>query len=120
MISSGLELLDNPIWNALRTDHASLAEGDGHARRYPAAIGPLAGMRDLSAESFEALRPLAESPVVLFCQEPPTIHAGWKELRNGPLVQMVRTVRPSSTFPPKQSLNGAPAVRRLTSDDAPA
>ena len=34
-------LLDNPILNALLTDHESLASGDGPARRYPAAIGPL-------------------------------------------------------------------------------
>ncbi|HME59206.1 MAG TPA: hypothetical protein VKF63_12765, partial [Terracidiphilus sp.] len=51
--------LDNPIWNALLTEHAFLALGDGLARRYPPAIGPLSGIASQSAASYEALRTLA-------------------------------------------------------------
>lgn len=48
-------LLERPVWSALTSDHAHLAEGDGLARRYPAAISPLAAARDGSAESQAAL-----------------------------------------------------------------
>src|SRR5260370_41511035 len=47
-------LLDNPIWNSLATRHAHLAIradiGHGLARRYPAAIGPLSGVHELTSQ----------------------------------------------------------------------
>jgi hypothetical protein len=33
--------LDNPIWQALRTDHAVFAMGAGRAARYLPAVAPL-------------------------------------------------------------------------------
>lgn len=123
------ELLANPIWNALTSDHASLALGDDRARRYPPHIGPLAGIREPSPECYEALIPLAtESPVVLF--DPAPIHppAGWKIIRQGPIVQMLRSRATSISGAP--SLDAAlsrpwmgdhqPESRKLSPTDAPA
>jgi ribosomal protein S18 acetylase RimI-like enzyme len=47
--------LDRPVWGALTGHHQGLAEGDSLARRYPAAISPLAGTRDDAPECFQAL-----------------------------------------------------------------
>lgn len=37
--------LDNPSWSALTGTHAHLAEGDDLARRYPADVSPITGVR---------------------------------------------------------------------------
>jgi GNAT superfamily N-acetyltransferase len=50
-----LHPLDNVVWHALTGLHAGIAEGDGRARRYPAAIAPFAAMADGAPESFGAL-----------------------------------------------------------------
>src|SRR3989442_356783 len=36
--------LDNPVWNALSTSHASFAEGNELAKRYPVDVAQLAAM----------------------------------------------------------------------------
>lgn len=90
-------LLDNPIWNALRTEHGQLALVEGTARRYPPAIGPLAGTPDQSRESYEALRILAGPGGILglFLPDPPAPPAGWSLFRGGVLTQMIcRAPRP--------------------------
>ncbi len=112
------ELLDNPIWTALTTNHAHLALGDGRARRYPEEIGPLSGMPAQSAEGYEALRPLAgpRGVVALFFHEPPRLPAGWTLLRGGTIFQMIAN-QPSILSAPLA--NGA-ELRPLTTADAPA
>ncbi len=72
--------LDHPIWNALTTRQAALAEGGALARRYPPDIAPFADMADMSAESFAALRVLMSpsSYVVLFTPDPVTAPAEFK------------------------------------------
>jgi ribosomal protein S18 acetylase RimI-like enzyme len=84
-------LLDNPIWNSLLTEHSSLAISNRLARRFPAAIGPLSGFPQQSAENYEALRALAgpDGTVVLFCTEKPKPPAGWTTVTGGLLTQMV-------------------------------
>ena len=52
-------ILDRPIWNALTTRHAALAEGKGPARRYAPSIHPFASGRDESPESLAALGDIA-------------------------------------------------------------
>jgi GNAT superfamily N-acetyltransferase len=85
------ELLDNPIWNSLGTEHRSLALIDGQARRYPPAVGPLAGTPDQSLESYTALRELAGpgGMLGLFFPDPPAIPSGWSLFRGGVLTQMI-------------------------------
>ncbi|MGA8727465.1 MAG: GNAT family N-acetyltransferase [Terracidiphilus sp.] len=83
--------LDNPIWNALNTEHSTVAFGNGRARRYPADIGPLSGLANQSDASYEALRELAGTGgvVVLFLTEPPVPRPGWTLIRDGALDQMI-------------------------------
>jgi ribosomal protein S18 acetylase RimI-like enzyme len=47
--------LDNPIWSALTTRHASLAEGDAQARRYPPDFARFAALAAPDAACFDAL-----------------------------------------------------------------
>jgi GNAT superfamily N-acetyltransferase len=112
-------VLDNPIWNSLRTEHAPLAIGDEQARRFPAAVGPLSGMPDQSPESYAALAPLAGpgGVVALFFTEPPSAPSGWTLVRGGMLAQMVAD-NPEET-------EGGPLAARvqlrcLTAADVPA
>ena len=46
--------LDNPVWSALTTTHAALAVGAGDARRYPADITPMCGLRAPDAAGYAA------------------------------------------------------------------
>jgi predicted GNAT family acetyltransferase len=52
-------VLDRPVWSALSTRHAALAEGGSRARRYPSAISPFAAACDDHRESLQALEELA-------------------------------------------------------------
>jgi ribosomal protein S18 acetylase RimI-like enzyme len=123
-------LLTNPIWNALCTEHAAIAQGDDCARRYPHEIGPLAGIRDQSEECYASLRRLAgDYPVVLFSLDPIRTPPGWNQLRDGSVVQMIRTSRPDSNLasrslgtalPSRMRGEDDPPMRLLTPADAPA
>ena len=53
--------LDNLIWSALSGEQASFSVGNDQARRFHPAIGPLAGLRDLSPESLEAFGELVRT-----------------------------------------------------------
>jgi predicted GNAT family acetyltransferase len=53
--------LDNFIWSALSEEQAMFSIGDEHARRFDPAIGPLAGLRDLSPESLAAFAQLVRT-----------------------------------------------------------
>src|ERR1700758_3206133 len=75
-------LLDNPIWNSLATRHAHLAIGadigHGLARRYPADIGPLSGVQELTSESYADLAAIVpqDDVAVLFLEHSLEIPAG--------------------------------------------
>lgn len=91
-----MTLLDNPIWNSLNTRQADLALGDDRARRYPAEIGPLAGITEETPACYDALRRLLAGPgdvVVLFLPHPAQPLPGWNLIRTGPLYQMLRETR---------------------------
>jgi len=88
---SNYELLDNPIWNSLTTGHASLAVGGGLARRFPPNIGPLSGLKEVTAEAYADLAAIVPEGdiAVLFLDAKPEVPEGWRLLRDGLLVQMV-------------------------------
>ena len=117
--SDKLLLLDNPIWNALLTDHRAVALVNGPARRYPPAIGPLSGIPEQTEESYEALRTLAGpgGTLALFLQDPPAPPAGWTLIRTGSLVQMLNQ-GPSTVRIAR--LSSGITFRRLAVDDVPA
>jgi ribosomal protein S18 acetylase RimI-like enzyme len=115
---TGESLLDNPILNALLTEHRSLALCDGVARRYPAAIGPLAGTPDQSSAGYDALRRLAGPGglVGLFLQHRPALPKGWSIVRGGILTQMIgREASPDAV----EALPEDVTLRRLGNADMP-
>jgi ribosomal protein S18 acetylase RimI-like enzyme len=83
--------LDNITWHALTTSQAPFAEGDGAARRFHTAIGPLAGMSAPTAEGFAALAQLIgpNEPAALFLREKVDPPPNFKVLRSIPLLQML-------------------------------
>jgi ribosomal protein S18 acetylase RimI-like enzyme len=83
--------LDNPVWNALSTIHASFAEGDELAKRYPVDVAPFAATRDQSPESYDSLAGLlgpGETVALPLAMEP-DLPAGWTLLRKVNSSQMV-------------------------------
>jgi ribosomal protein S18 acetylase RimI-like enzyme len=56
----------NPFWQALTTEHASFAIGQGLARRYPADVIPFGGVAESSVEAMSALRDLLEPGEILY------------------------------------------------------
>ncbi len=87
--------LDNPIWRALTTRHAHLAEGGALARRYPAAISPLAGLPEPGASNVTALATLVEvgDEAGIFETAPPALPGSWEVLREARITQMALASR---------------------------
>lgn len=112
-------LLDNPIWNALRSEHQGHAETYGEARRYRPAIGPLGGTPDQSLASYDALRPLAgpSGILALFFPDPPALPGGWSLVRGGVLTQMICR---SPELIEVEGLERGIVLRRLVTADVPA
>lgn len=54
------ELLENVVWQALTTEHASLAVSSPLARRYPADVVPISALREHRAEAVDELRELMQ------------------------------------------------------------
>ena len=83
--------LDNPIWHALTSTHADLAEGDELARRYPLHLAPFAAVREQTPEAFaalaRALHPEGMAALFVTPLEPPL--PGWTHLRTFEVVQMI-------------------------------
>ncbi len=74
--------LDHPVWQALTTRQAALAEGGALARRFPPDIGPFAALSEMSSQGFAALGALMSPSdhVVLFTLDPVTAPAEFKIL----------------------------------------
>ena len=62
--------LDRPVWSALTTRQAHLAQGDRRARRFPSAIGPFGAAADHSPENLAALAALIATDGGLAIAEP--------------------------------------------------
>jgi predicted GNAT family acetyltransferase len=90
-MSGNIHVLDNPIWNGLSTEHASFAVGNDLAKRYPAAVSPLAAVREQSKQAFEALGELLapQEVAVLFLDDVPHPPDGWRIVRNFLMDQMI-------------------------------
>jgi ribosomal protein S18 acetylase RimI-like enzyme len=114
---SGMNLshpLDRPIWTALTTRHAALAEIAGKARRYPSDVTPFADVEDLSTGGFEALHGLmrADEPAVLFTPDPlPPLPAGLEVVMASTGEQMIGTpAEPTGPAPPMVPLGDGDAA----------
>jgi ribosomal protein S18 acetylase RimI-like enzyme len=109
---SDVRLLDNPIWYALASEQASLAQGNGLAKRFPRDVAPFAAMKNQSAAEYQALEEILSGDVaVLFLDSKPAPPAGWSTLLSGEMYQMVFEA------PPRDEPNHA--VRELTEADVP-
>ncbi len=106
-------ILDRPIWTALMTRQAHLAEINGPARRYPADIAPFADMAEFSDASFAALRELLgpDEPAVLFTPDPVTPTAG--------LEIVMAATGEQLTGAPTEFAGVMPEIVRLGDSDAP-
>ena len=109
-----IDPLDYPVWTALTTRQATLAEGGALARRYPVAVAPFAALADMSAESFAALGALMSGSdiAVLFTPDTVVVPDAFKVLLAETGEQMMGT-------PADAPARGVEIVR-LGVDDVPA
>jgi predicted GNAT family acetyltransferase len=107
-------VLDNPIWHALLSAHASFAEGDSLAKRYPIEVSPLAAVREQSPQAYHSLGELLgeQDIAVLFLDAPPRPPEGWRLVHGLQMEQMV------CTTPPEVIPRGY-AIEPLKPDDVP-
>jgi ribosomal protein S18 acetylase RimI-like enzyme len=105
--------LDHPVWHALTTRQAPLAEGGALARRYPPAIAPFAAMVDTSPQSFAALGAMmtASDVAVLFTPDPVVAPAGFR-------IHLAKTGEQMIGTPLKVPLSGADIVTLGAADVA--
>jgi ribosomal protein S18 acetylase RimI-like enzyme len=87
--------LDNVVWSALTTTHATLAQGNAHgsgrARHYPRDMAPFSAVAEPSARAYadlaEGLAGGVEARLFRPAQEPTP--AGWETLSARPIIQMI-------------------------------
>src|SRR3984957_5583787 len=90
--------LDNPAWGAVTGIARHLSEGGGKARRYQAAVSPLAAVSDEhDPQAWAEMAELAaDSPVAAVTSFIPD---GWAELHALHVIQMVYTEAPGGRVP---------------------
>ncbi len=83
--------LDTPVWHALTTSHATLAQGGALARRYPPDMAPFSAVGSPTPEAFGALADLVGPGGVTatLTGAPLAFPPGWTVLRRGVISQMV-------------------------------
>ena len=109
---SGVLLLDNPVWSALTTDQANLAQGGTLAKRFPSDVSPFAAMPDQSRAAYRELEEtLAGEVAALALDTPPILPANWSMVLSGEMYQMVFEAQPPAQ--PNMSL------RKLSTADVP-
>ena len=86
-----MHVLDNPIWNALRTCQAHFAENYGALRRFPPEVTPLGGWPEANEEGFESLRGLLArgGGIGIFLPGHLDAPAGVEIMLESPLLQMI-------------------------------
>jgi predicted GNAT family acetyltransferase len=84
-------ILDRPIWSALETSHAALAQGGPLARRYPPSVSLFAAIGDDRPESLLALRALASPGETLLLVQSSEVQVpdGMTAVSRASLVQMM-------------------------------
>jgi ribosomal protein S18 acetylase RimI-like enzyme len=106
--------LERPPWSALTTAHSGFALGNDLARRYPPDMAPMAGVREVSGASLEALAALmAPGDVVgLFDAKPVSASGNLVALAHKAIEQMV--------YAGSEPAPVAGEFASLTTSDAPA
>jgi ribosomal protein S18 acetylase RimI-like enzyme len=118
-----LEVLDNPIWFALTTEHRFLARSHGHARRYPPDVSPLAALLHPTNDAFADLRRLVSlgEHVALFTASPLDVPCGWHVDRSRWIDQMVceASLEPPHVLPVTLGATDVPEMLELTAATEP-
>lgn len=83
--------LDNPVWHALHSHHASLALGDALAKKYPPRTTPFAAFAEPSEAAYASLAVALDGQrrVGILLDEPGDPPAGWTVVTAMPITQMV-------------------------------
>ena len=82
-----MHLLDNPMYNALLTEHAPFAIGTGLARRFPAEIAPFGGLIQGGEPDLLDLYAPGETAILLGDQ--PASFDGWGVQKEFDVLQFV-------------------------------
>ena len=116
-------VLDNPIWESLHGRHAGLALRAERAARYPAEVGPLAGLADDSDAALADLASLVEPGgfVAVLAAEKPRPELGFEEIDRLELIQMVceAPVELAEPQPTSLTVDDVPAMLELTEATQP-
>lgn len=92
-----MDALDNPVWQSLTTQHASLALTAGPAARYPAAIAPFAAVDADSGRAANQLTSLVgDGEAVFLVGVAPEAPPGWVLEPKKPVLQMICGVQPEA------------------------
>jgi predicted GNAT family acetyltransferase len=110
--------LDNPIWQALTTTHAGLAETCNQARKFPREVSMLAGFSQPTPENYASLATLLkpDEPVGLFLQDLPDPPPSWTLVSTAPLLQMLRE---NGSFSSPKGTHSIPEFVQLKQFDVP-
>jgi ribosomal protein S18 acetylase RimI-like enzyme len=82
--------LDNPVWESLKTRHASLARVRGGAGRYPPEVAPFIAIDPAESNTADDLGELVEpGESVLIVGPAPEFASGWDVDSPVPIAQMV-------------------------------
>ena len=121
-------ILDNPIWNALMTGNAALAEGDENVKLFPADVAPFAGLREINPDNIARLyeRVASDRVVAIVAPTPIAIPTEWKVVLPVKALQMVyapppsaSTETPSASAPPPASAPKPPTSALRTAGAEP-
>jgi ribosomal protein S18 acetylase RimI-like enzyme len=84
--------LNNVIWTALTSNQTNFAEANQFAGRFPADVGPLAGLKEPNAQGFHFLADLLNQgeAAALFLDKPQDAPTGFTVVATAPLLQMVK------------------------------
>jgi len=83
-------VLDNPIWEALRSRHRDIALAQGDVARYPAQIAPFLGVPHEGVDGADALDALIEpGDTTLLLDRIPQVPPGFEAKKLAILAQMV-------------------------------
>lgn len=89
-------ILDNPVWNALESGNANLANGNNYAKYLDSDVSPFVALRDFDATCFENLYELLphRDINILACTQPIDMPPHWEVVAMAHGYQMVYTRRP--------------------------
>jgi ribosomal protein S18 acetylase RimI-like enzyme len=103
-------ILDNPVWNALNTGNAALAEGEGEVKCFPADVAPFVGLKEINPGNLARLyqRVTAERVATIVAPAPIDIPPVWKVLHRIQALQMIQLATPAELNPASAKPNPAP------------